>query len=153
MINTTSALFSISETTTVYALRGGDGNAGTVNMSGTKLCSVGGGASGVDSVLVVGDDVWRADGGAGKVCAVAMYTLHNTTTSGMNYGGGGGGKKDMSLSILNRWDFFNNRGYEYYAIGGGVRGAMQTNLQGGLSQVFATGLYQIEAIINNDCQG
>lgn len=122
MINTTSALFSISETTTVYALRGGDGNAGTVNMSGTKLCSVGGGASGVDSVLVVGNDVWRADGGAGKVCAVALYSLHNTTKSGMIHGGGGGGKKDMSLSILNRWVFYVNS-YNYYAVGGGGGGA------------------------------
>ena len=38
-------------------------------------------------------------------------------------------------------------------LGGGVRGGLCTNLQGGLSQVFAAGLKQIEDIINQDCAG
>lgn len=56
--------------------------------------------------------------------------------------------------VNNKIQGYANKYGAYRAyLGGGVRGAMQTNLQGGLSQIFATGLYQIEAIINNDCQG
>ena len=119
-----SALFSISEPTTIYALRGGDGNAGSANMSGTMLCSVGGGASGVDSILVVNDRVWRANGGNGKVCDVARYSLHNTTSSGMSYGNGGGGNKDMSTLALNRCIFsIDIYSGNHFAIGGGGGGA------------------------------
>ena len=65
-----SALFSLSAETTVYALRGGDGNPGTVNVASGLYGSFGGGASGVDSILVVGDRVWRAYGGVGRTCVV-----------------------------------------------------------------------------------
>lgn len=36
-------------------------------------------------------------------------------------------------------------------LGGGVRGAIQTNLTGGLGDLFVAALQQIEAIINEDC--
>ena len=36
-------------------------------------------------------------------------------------------------------------------LGGGVRGAIQTNLTGGLGDLFVAALRQIEAIINEDC--
>ena len=74
-----SALFSLSETTDVYVLRGGDGNPGSVNKQSGRYGTFGGGASGVDSLLVVGDRVWRADGGAGNTCTISyIYYVYIT---------------------------------------------------------------------------
>lgn len=122
MINTTSALFSISETTTIYALRGGDGNAGTVNMSGTKLCSVGGGASGVDSVLVVGNDVWRADGGVGNICAITSKNTATGTTN-IDYGAGGGGNNFTQAQTSMAVFYGASSSSAIYVNGGGGGGA------------------------------
>ena len=73
-----SSIFKLNETTTVYSLRGGDGNnsptIGTYQIPG-------GGASGVDSILVVGNRTIRATGGVGSRC------MNLTVTS---FGGGGG---------------------------------------------------------------
>ena len=68
-----SGMFTLDSETTVYAFRGGDGMPGTVNKSGSYYGTFGGGASGADSVLVVGDRVFRARGGVGQLC-VANYT-------------------------------------------------------------------------------
>ena len=69
--NPLSGMFTLDTETTVYAFRGGDGMPGTVNKSGSYYGSFGGGASGADSIVVVGDRVFRARGGAGQMCAAA----------------------------------------------------------------------------------
>ena len=66
--NPLSGMFTLDTETTVYAFRGGDGMPGTVNKLGSYYGSFGGGASGADSILVVGDRVFRARGGAGGTC-------------------------------------------------------------------------------------
>jgi len=128
---TISAIFSINEPTTVYVFRGGDGNAGGVNVVNNAYTGAfGGGASGVDSILVVGDRVWRASGGVGKTCAKGKKTQINTTktlpfASGNGIGGG---------SILNQY-ITQKRGYHVYretsiaGIGGG--GGASSNGAGG----------------------
>ena len=98
-----SSIFKLNETTTVYSLRGGDGNnsptIGTYQIPG-------GGASGVDSILVVGERVWRANGGSGNGNGFGgnsdltgnkngfrRFYIRNTSvnTSISSIGGGGGG--------------------------------------------------------------
>lgn len=98
IVPVTSALFALGEKTKVYVFRGGDGNPGGVNLvSGRDVAgSVGGGASGLDSVLIVGDDIWRADGGAGKTCVHPnTYTMVNMTSNGISQGVGLGGKSGL----------------------------------------------------------
>ena len=61
----TSNIFKLNTATTLYALRGGDGNnSATVNIHQIP----GGGASGVDSILVIGNRTIRANGGTGTRC-------------------------------------------------------------------------------------
>jgi hypothetical protein len=92
---TISAIFSINEPTTVYVFRGGDGKPGGVNVVRNAYTGAfGGGASGVDSILVVGDRVWHASGGAGKTCAFSTKSALNhaavtyATPIGQGIGGG-----------------------------------------------------------------
>ena len=126
--NTTiSAVFSISQPTTVYALRGGDGNPGEVIISGNYAGSFGGGASGVDSILVIGDRVWRANGGAGKTCIKAKGL---TSTNQVSYatsvqiGNGFGGGVNLSDHINAARAFHMSPQVSYmYSIGGGGGGA------------------------------
>ena len=120
-----SALFSLSEPTTVYAFRGGDGKAGGVNKSGTKHGTFGGGASGVDSLLVVGDRVWRAEGGAGNTCTIsynnsAINRLYSATA--VTIGNGFGGKSGLSGST-NGYRGFRVYKTDTYGVGGGGGGA------------------------------
>ena len=98
-MQTVSALFSLSEPTTIYALRGGDGNPGTIVSSTPKnyYGTFGGGASGVDSILVVGERVWRANGGSGKTCIMPTQgAILSTSGSGVSYGNGFGGNSDLT---------------------------------------------------------
>lgn len=120
-----SALFSLGETTTVYAFRGGDGNPGTVNKYGTKHGTFGGGASGVDSLLVVGDRVWRAEGGAGNTCTIsynnsAINRLYSATAA--TIGNGFGGKSGKSGNV-NGYRGFRVYKTDTYGVGGGGGGA------------------------------
>ena len=83
-----SSIFKLSEPTTAYALRGGDGNDGaTVNVHQT----VGGGASGVDSILVVGNRAIRANGGTGTRCQQKFSEVPGRDGGGFNTANNGGG--------------------------------------------------------------
>lgn len=123
-VKTISALFSISEATTVYALRGGDGNAGGVNLypSGNYTGAFGGGASGVDSILVVNDKVWRANGGVGNICAI---TSKNTATgiTNIDYGAGGGGNNFTQTQTSRAVFYGASSSSAIYVNGGGGGGA------------------------------
>lgn len=120
-----SALFSLSEPTDIYVFRGGDGVAGTVNKYSNKHGTFGGGASGVDSLLIVGDRVWRADGGAGNTCTIsynnsAINRLYSATAA--TIGNGFGGKSGLSGDI-NAYRGFRVYKTDTYAVGGGGGGA------------------------------
>lgn len=120
-----SALFSLSEPTTIYAFRGGDGNPGTVNKHTNKHGTFGGGASGVDSLLVVGERVWRAEGGAGNTCTIsynnsALNRLYTATA--VTIGNGFGGKSGLSGSV-NGYRAFRVYKNDTFGVGGGGGGA------------------------------
>ena len=126
---TISATFSINEPTTVYVFRGGDGNPGGVNVINNRFTSAfGGGASGVDSILVVGDRVWRAPGGAGTTCVHSIYTDINITGNSDTMGIGSGGNFDNVL--LNQRRIYHYRDDAHlFATGGG--GGASPNGTGG----------------------
>ncbi len=126
--NTTiSAVFSISQPTTVYALRGGDGNPGKTIISNGCISSFGGGASGVDSILVIGDRVWRANGGPGKTCTrpkqdCARNLVATSTT--VLVGNGFGGGVNLPDHINGARSFLQHKpDAVIYSIGGGGGGA------------------------------
>ena len=93
-----STIFKLNEETTVSVLRGGDGN-NSAKVSASQIS--GGGASGVDSLLVIGSRVVRATGGVGTRCITGSvsgisgggYALFNSC-----YGGGGGIYPDASIN-------------------------------------------------------
>lgn len=87
---TVSAIFAIDLPTTVYVFRGGDGVGGMQGGFG----SFGGGSSGVDSLLIVGDKVWRATGGQGQTCSYGKKM--NVYLGGVYYGAGVGGGSAFS---------------------------------------------------------
>ena len=120
-----SALFSLSEPTTVYVFRGGDGRPGSVNKTSNKHGTFGGGASGVDSLLVVGERVWRAEGGAGNTCTIsnnnsALNRLYSATAVAI--GNGFGGKSGLSGSV-NGYRGFRVYKTDTFGVGGGGGGA------------------------------
>lgn len=120
-----SALFSLSETVTAYALRGGDGNAGSVNKSGSRYGTFGGGASGVDSILVVDGRTWRAEGGEGNTCTISennsvLNRLYSRTATAI--GNGFGGKADLDGSE-NGYCAYGKNNTEVFGVGGGGGGA------------------------------
>lgn len=121
-IQTVSAVFSIPESTTIYALRGGDGNAGDANLYKSQIGTIGGGASGVDSILVVGDRVWRAIGGVGAICAVAIPTNINGTGAA-GYGNGFGGNTSGTSTLNTASHMYYGNGSSIYATGSGGGGA------------------------------
>ena len=150
----TSALFSISEPTTVYALRGGDGNPGSVNKSKTYVGSFGGGASGVDSILVVGDHIWRAPGGAGKTCitpksgSTANQVPSATTVKVGN--GFGGGTTNLSGHINGARSFYYSKSTQtstaINSIAGGGGGA--PNGTGGTNWQYKNTMPSTDIIVN-----
>ncbi len=80
--------FSLSRTTDVYVLRGGDGASGTVNSSSSGIYSAGGGgASGVPSMVQVGSEYVISQGGPGGIGAGG----YNSSKVEQNCGAGGGG--------------------------------------------------------------
>lgn len=123
-----SSIFKLNETTTVYSLRGGDGNnsptIGTYQIPG-------GGASGVDSILVVGERVWRANGGSGKTCIMPTQgDILSTTGSGVSYGNGFGGNSDLTGNKNGFRRFYirnTSVNTSISSIGGGGGGAIYVN--------------------------
>ena len=120
-----SALFSLSEPTTAYALRGGDGNPGGVNVSSGRYGTFGGGASGVDSLLVVGNRTWRADGGEGNTCTIPVNNnvinrAYSRTATAI--GNGSGGRSDLSGNV-NAYRGYTTNNTETFGVGGGGGGA------------------------------
>ncbi len=148
--NTTmSAVFSISQPTTVYALRGGDGNPGEAIISGSYISSFGGGASGVDSILVIGDRVWRANGGAGKTCITGEdFTSTNTADSATTIavGNGFGGGTNLPDDTNGARAFYNVLNKVMYSIGGGGGGA--PNGVGGANWQYKSTFPADDIIIN-----
>ena len=128
-----SAIFSINEPTTVYVFRGGDGNPGGVNVMNNKYTGAfGGGASGMDSILVVGDRVWRASGGAGKTCTQGNKTgqINQPFAATSNaYGNGIGGGSILNQPTLQKRVYYKHRQQYIYGIGGG--GGASPNGAGG----------------------
>lgn len=123
-----SSIFKLNETTTVYSLRGGDGNnsptIGTYQIPG-------GGASGVDSILVVGERVWRANGGSGKTCIMPTQGAGlSTSGSGVSYGNGFGGNSDLTGNKNGFRRFYISNpsvNTSISSIGGGGGGAIYVN--------------------------
>jgi hypothetical protein len=145
---TISAIFSINEPTTVHVFRGGDGMPGGVNVVNNKYTgSFGGGASGVDSILVVGDRVWRASGGVGKTCARTIKSIINApvSVSDTNIGNGIGGGSNLNQPTLQKLVYYV---YEFrsilYGTGGG--GGASPNGAGG------TDWYRRNNFINADVE-
>lgn len=120
-----SALFSLDEPTNIYIFRGGDGVAGSVNLYSNKHGTFGGGASGVDSILIVGDRVWRAEGGAGNTCTIsynnsAINRLYSATA--VTIGNGFGGKSGLGKNV-NAYRGFRVYKTDSFGVGGGGGGA------------------------------
>lgn len=124
-LHTESALFSVSEPTTVYALRGGDGNPGQINVD-VKTGSAaghGGGASGVDSILVVGKRVWRANGAPGVSCPSHLYRASNNINTSTGCGMGLAGAAPVTSYVSQVAGFQTGDGAVARACGGGGGGA------------------------------
>ena len=126
-----SGMFTLDTETTVYAFRGGDGMPGTVNKSGSYYGTFGGGASGADSIVVVGDRVFRARGANGQSCR-GMFgwgLCINSESSSLYQGMGRGAGFVESGGISNNQRFCVNTeliGYTAFRIrqvGGGGGGA------------------------------
>ncbi len=122
-IQTASALFSLTETTTIYALRGGDGNPGKIVTDSIYAAAPGGGASGVDTILVAGEHVWRATGGPGSSCTTHKYSNLNHINMYFNVGMGLGGNSVTKSYINQGAGFQTGDGAISRACGGGGGGA------------------------------
>ncbi|MBO5696705.1 MAG: hypothetical protein J6S06_04290 [Alphaproteobacteria bacterium] len=134
--NYVSNFFKLNEPATIYTFRGGDGNDAPYT---TSHITSGGGASGVDSVVVIGDRIIRATGAPGSRCMNASVTGFPSggQGTGSNCGGGGGG--------FYTDQYINNGGKGIvssgYTCGGGGAGATPSNTgQAGESQT-ATNAY------------
>ena len=151
---TISAIFSISEPTTVYVFRGGDGNPGGVNVVNNGTGSFGGGASGVDSILVVGDRVWRASGGAGKTCTDSMKTKINLASyfTSIADGNGVGGNSGLMMQPITQRRLY--RRYvtgHIYGIGGG--GGASPNGVGGTDWHLHDAFINVDEYVNAGTNG
>lgn len=92
-----SVYFKISQETRVYSFRGGDG---VISPAHTRQQISGGGASGVDSMLVVNNDVIRATGAPGTRCLSSIIVTRPDGAFGTSSctGGGGGIYSDVSIN-------------------------------------------------------
>ena len=135
-INT--SIFKLDASTTISVFRGGDGsNSGTVNLHQVT----GGGASGVDSVIVLPTRTIRATGGAGSACwgwsRLNAFPKGSVTVRG-SYVGGGGGVSDMANGL----DGYVNVGYMAGGGGGapsGTGGAAVKNSTAGANATSTGG--------------
>ena len=150
-----SAIFSINEPTTVYVFRGGDGNAGGVNVINNAYTgSFGGGASGVDSILVVDDRVWRASGGAGKTCTQGNKTRQINQPSAATTlvdGNGIGGGSILNQPTLQRRVYYVYRQRAIYGIGGG--GGTSPNGAGGTDWQYHSAFLNGDEYVNAGTNG
>lgn len=113
--------FNITQTTNVYAFRGGDGAGGAFNeSSGGVTSGGGGGASGVPSMFQVGDDYIISQGGDGGVGGAG----ENSKGVAQNCGGGGGGSVSAGGTGLGSTgaDAWDASGFVCSAGGGGAVG-------------------------------
>lgn len=110
--------FTITQQTDVFVFRGGDGNAGGVNISGNITTGGGGGASGVPSMVAFGDNVVISDGGSGG--RGGRGVANNSEVYECGSGGGGGvGADSNGLDAVAHytWD------YNFLMCGAGGGGA------------------------------
>ncbi len=121
-----SSVFKLNDATMAYALRGGDGN----NSPTVTIHQIpGGGASGVDSILVIGDRTIRANGGPGARCmndSINSYYKGGQGIASKCSGGGGGNYSQETIN--NAGDTFAQ---SFVGCAGGGGGA---NAYGGGSQ-------------------
>ena len=153
--NVGAALFSLPEKSSVYVLRGGDGNPGEVNTINGYAGTVGGGASGVDSILVVGNRVWRASGGNGKTCVgvdggflnVNCLSYHTVVRNG----NGVGGNYNL-IGHINGYRAYSTNGtfYIFGVGGGGGSGYVGT---GGAKWSFSTSFIKEGEFVNAGTDG
>jgi hypothetical protein len=86
----------------------------------------------VDSILVVGDRIWRAPGGVGKTCAVSEKSTANAPLSITNvqFGNGIGGGSNLNQYISQKRAYYIDKSHRFiYGIGGG--GGASPNGAGG----------------------
>ena len=150
-----SAIFSINEPTTVYVFRGGDGNAGGVNVINNAYTGAfGGGASGVDSILVVGDRVWRASGGAGKTCSTSISIKKQINLAGafttIAVGNGVGGNSELVQLVSQKRVYGSSNPY-IYGFGGG--GGASPNGAGGTDWQFHHNFINGDEYVNAGTNG
>jgi hypothetical protein len=154
---TISAIFSINEPTTVYVFRGGDGNPGGVVVNNTDTGAFGGGASGVDSILVVGDRVWRASGGVGKTCTESdtLYPVNAASASSslQNSNGIGGGSTLNNLSHQQRAYLRYDRSTQKALYGSGGGGGASPNGTGGTNWRFHSAFINADEYVNAGTNG
>jgi hypothetical protein len=154
---TISAIFSINEPTTVYVFRGGDGNPGGVNVKNNITAAFGGGASGVDSILVVGDRVWRASGGVGKTCTESdtLYPINSASaiSSLKNSNGIGGGSTLNNLSQQRRTYYRYDTSIQKALYGSGGGGGASPNGTGGTNWQLHSAFINAEEYVNAGTNG
>ena len=115
--NTVSQVFKLPTQTTVYAFRGGDGNDSDAV---TDHQIPGGGASGVDSMLVVGDHAIIGIGAPSSQCFNLTYRSYPNGGAGIGF--------DCQSTPSGTYSVENIKigysiSYTYYGCGGGGGGA------------------------------
>ena len=115
--NTVSQVFKLPTQTTVYAFRGGDGNDSDAV---TNHQIPGGGASGVDSMLIIGDRAIIGNGAPSSQCFNLTYFAYP--------GGGAGAGYNCQSTPSGTYAIENIEigqaiGTSYYGCGGGGGGA------------------------------
>lgn len=129
-----SSIFKINQETTAYVLRGGDGN-NSAKVANQQVS--GGGASGVDSLLVVGNRVIRATGGSGTRCISGTVTGLNSGGYALFnscYGGAGGIYPDVTINAGSTVKY-QARGY--CAAGGGGSNADGGGMAGAANSAYS----------------
>lgn len=126
--------FCLTQETTAYAFRGGNGNNGTNGQTGGNAGSGGapgsGGASGAPTMVAVGDNVYKSNGGGGGRGGPAKDYQDNVRNNGA---GGGGGIDNPMTDGLSGKNGYVALGASYHMIGGGGGGA--PNGEGGASDL------------------
>lgn len=111
-----SVYFKISQETRVYSFRGGDG---VISPAHTEQQISGGGSSGVDSMLVVNDDVIRATGAPGTRCLSSVVWTLPAGGFGTSSCAGGGGGIYSDVSINDGRKAYRAHNAAFCAAGGG----------------------------------
>lgn len=122
---TVSATFKLDKSGTVYVFRGGDGNDAPGEEFNGRYSSVGGAASGVDSMVVVGGRVIMAHGGNGSFCGASIvYSSPGGGAAALAKhacsGGGGGYAVSYGATVLDGKETFSDERFSCGAGGGGA---------------------------------